>query len=173
VFYLLVALYAVFLTFSESVLCFKFKHCSDFGYSGLTYDRDWVFICSVMAGNPLPCPATDILFTSHILNRVAAAAYSFQVRSSSRESATVHCNSFQNCLSSPPVPIKCNDCNNYNFAWLGIQRLPLYRTYFSKAVLISTQVSRCAVTLSSALHRAVPRLNSLKVESEEHVDLGC
>jgi len=167
--YLLVALYAVFLTFSESVLCFKVNHCSDFGYSRLTYDRDWVFICNVMAGIPLPCPVTEILFTAHTLKRVAADAYSFQVRSCSREPATVHCNSLQNCLSSPPVPIKFNDCNNYNFPWMGIQRLPLYRTYFSKAVLISTQVSRCAVTLSSALQRAVPRLNSLKVKREELV----
>jgi len=166
--YLLVALCTVFLTFSQSVLCFKVNHCSDFGYSGLTYDRDWVFICSVMAGIPLPCPVTDILFTTHTLKRVAADAYSFKVRSCSRESSTVHCNSFQNCLSSPPVPIKCNDCDNYNFAWMGMQRLPLYRTYFSKAVLISTQVSR-AVT-SSALRRAVPRVNGLKVKREEHVD---
>jgi len=124
-----------------------------------------------MAGIPLPCPVTDILFTTHTLKRVAADAYSFKVRSCSRESSTVHCNSFQNCLSSPPVPIKCNDCDNYNFAWMGMQRLPLYRTYFSKAVLISTQVSR-AVT-SSALRRAVPRVNGLKVKREEHVDWWC
>lgn len=33
--YHLVAMYAVFRTFSKSVLCFKVSHCCNFGYSGL------------------------------------------------------------------------------------------------------------------------------------------